>query len=474
MKGYHEMRKFFILIIVLMLCMTMTACQGRNSAPEASTTARKKSPAPSPTPVDYCAMYKQYLNEVLIPTKGMGKEMDFPLSQLGASSQQSINRMTPYVDGICSAYFKDFNSDNIPEMITVEIEKIMPENAPQSNVYQWFVYVDLYAIEKQTVIYKGRVYETEKFRNADERIFIYVLTVNSVPLFCIAENFWSGVSGSSVFGDKFKMYSIDSDNMAVMEQDIMYSYNRGTSSYRYNGKEYILTKKDIETDECQVAQSLIRDVFHSVGLDEFNQGTGANYCRFPDIVEHERIFSCGTEQSEPDDRIYVKNYTDAITLPDVQEPSTPEPTVKPSLAPSAVKFKLPQDIIELSELTLGDLYGTVPAPMGTYQGTQYYKPTQYSGLVVHFPIMAKTTDAAVLIECGIGKLFPGKESCTFQYLKDVFGGALSEASYDEMKPGFYTASVKWDGYLIEFEAFEKTQFETCSVYKLDASGLKRH
>lgn len=53
--------------------------------------------------------------------------------------------MTPYVDGICSACLKDFNNDSIPEMITVEIEKGLLENAPQSNAYQRSVYVDLYA-----------------------------------------------------------------------------------------------------------------------------------------------------------------------------------------------------------------------------------------------------------------------------------------------------------------------------------------
>lgn len=61
---------------------------------------------------------------------------------------------------------------------------------------------------RQAVTYKGRVYEIEKFHNADERIFVYAIPVNSVLLLYIGENFWSGISGSSVFGTQFQAYAI--------------------------------------------------------------------------------------------------------------------------------------------------------------------------------------------------------------------------------------------------------------------------
>ena len=429
---------------------------------------------------DYYEMYTEYLYDILLPEKGQGKEMDYSFEELGINSESYISALIPYVDGICSVYMNDFNCDSIPEMITVEIEKQFSASS-QSNEYNWYIYVDLYSVENSAVTYKERIYETTKFRNADERVYIYTLKNEGALCLCVAENFWEGACGSSVFGDKLKMFSVESDNTAVVKHDIMYYYNRGNSFYKYNEDEYALLAEGAETREYAMSQSAIKDVFNSIGLSEFNNENGSSYCRFPDITEHDKIFSGGTEMFERGGRAFVKNYTDRINIDVLGDTSglsetvtlssesvfseaAQDTTVLESLpVQNTNEFNMPQNIAEVLNKTLGDLYGTVPAPADAFQGTWIYAPQEYTGLLVHYPVNADITDKAVLVECDIGMLFQGKESCTYQELKDIFGDELGDVDYTEMGPGSYFTHAETNEYSIEFKAFEENYFTSCYI-----------
>lgn len=252
---------------------------------------------------NYKNLYNEYVNKNIIPEIGICKNFEQTFSNV---PEQEIYKYVKNNKGLASVYIEDFNNDNIPEMITVSA-------LGKDNGFIK-IQVNLYCIENNKVIDKGIVYETEKYDNADEQLYVYTVNNSDNKYLCLSDQFWYGGSSSgSIYAQYFKAISIDNKNSSSEKADITFSYNRGNVTYKINGNEYIVAKDGVSTDNSSLVESKLSETFTTIGLNEF-KGVNietSNWMNFPQKATALKIFECGTKYaSDYEYKAYLKDYTD--------------------------------------------------------------------------------------------------------------------------------------------------------------------
>lgn len=255
--------------------------------------------------IDYEKIYTDYINNTIVADIGVCKSFEKTLSDI---SESDIYKNIDNSKGLSSVYIEDFNNDNIPEMITVSV--LGQENSAIK------IQVHLYCIENNKVIDKGIVYETEKYDNADEQLYIYSITNDNTKYLCLSDNFWYGNAGSSNFGQYFKAFSFDKKNSLSTIADITFSYNRGNVTYKINDKDYIIAKDGQYTNNKSSAEKKLNELFSNIGLSEFSgvDVESSYWMGFPKKIDT-KIFECGTEYKDSNlsyvtVKVYLTDYTE--------------------------------------------------------------------------------------------------------------------------------------------------------------------
>ncbi len=237
-------------------------------------------------------IYKDYLNNVIVPQIGICNDFEKILSGI---SESEIYRNIDNPKGLSSVYIEDLNNDKNPEMITISA-------LGEDNGFVK-IQVKLYCIENNKVVDKGIVYETEKYDNADEQLYVYTVTNDNNKYLCLSDRFWYGYSTGSIYAKYFKAFSVDNKNSLSEKADITYSYKYGNFKYEINGETI--------SDNKLLAESKIKDVFNDIGIYEFD----LNWSGFPEESNCMKIFECGTEYANATEyKAYLKDYTGFQTL----------------------------------------------------------------------------------------------------------------------------------------------------------------
>lgn len=271
--------------------------------------------------IDYKKLYTDYVNNNIISQIGVCKDFEKTLSDV---PENEIYKSIENNKGLSSVYIEDFNNDDIPEMFTVSA-------LGKDNGFIK-IQVHLYCIENNKVVDKGVVYETEKYDNADEQLYVYSVDNNNNKYLCLSDQFWYGGSSSgSIYGQYFKAFSIDNKNNSSTKVDLTFSYNRGNVTYKINDKDYIIAKDGQYTNNKSSAEKKLNELFSSTGLSEFNRINmeSSNWMSFPQKATATKIFECGTKYaSDYKYNAYLKDYTDFSNKHDEINTTVQESTTK--------------------------------------------------------------------------------------------------------------------------------------------------
>ena len=235
---------------------------------------------------NYKRIYEDYIVNTIIPENGVCEDYEKDVSGLGLESE-IINNIKN-LKGLSSVYIKDFNNDEIPEMVTVSAR-----GKDDSYVY---IDINLYMLDENLeVVDKGIIYQTDKFENAGEQIFVFSIVCNGQTYLCITDHSCP-VSTSSTQSSRFLAYRIS--NNSVLEEEILFVY-RAFGHIQINHNEKVCYDDSAETGE-EVSQDFIElkeeinDTFKALGLNDFTCYDFIN--RFPsNLSEQDKIFSCGTK-----------------------------------------------------------------------------------------------------------------------------------------------------------------------------------
>ncbi|MDE5977461.1 MAG: hypothetical protein K2G70_03210 [Turicibacter sp.] len=277
--------------------------------------------------VDYEKLYTDYVNDNIISQIGVCKDFEKTLSNI---PENEIYKSIENDKGLSSVYIEDFNNDKIPEMFTVSASG--KDNNSKINPTPIGIEIHLYCVENNKVIDKGIVYETGKYDNADEQLYVYTVNNNDNKYLCLSDQFWYGGSSSgSIYGEYFKAFSVDNKNNSSAKADLTYSYNRGNVIYKINGSEYVIAQDGIPTDNSTSAESKLSKIFTNIGLNEFTgvNMESSNWMNFPQKATAIKIFECGTKYaSDYEYTAYLKDYTDFSNKRNEVDTTVKETTTK--------------------------------------------------------------------------------------------------------------------------------------------------
>lgn len=277
--------------------------------------------------VDYEKLYTDYVNDNIISQIGVCKDFEKTLSNI---PENEIYKSIENDKGLSSVYIEDFNNDKIPEMFTVSASG--KDNNSKINPMPIGIEIHLYCVENNKVIDKGIVYETGKYDNADEQLYVYTVNNNDNKYLCLSDQFWYGGSSSgSIYGQYFKAFSVDNKNNSSTKADLTFSYNRGNVIYKINGSEYVIAQDGIPTDNSTSAESKLSKIFMNIGLNEFTgvNMEGSNWMNFPQKATAIKIFECGTKYaSDYEYKAYLKDYTNFSNKHNEVDTTVKETTTK--------------------------------------------------------------------------------------------------------------------------------------------------
>ncbi|MBQ7956992.1 MAG: zinc-ribbon domain-containing protein [Clostridia bacterium] len=241
---------------------------------------------------NYDKLYEEYIQNTLIPKYGKGVNV---FEQTGNYGEHEIFQNANLSDGLYSTYIEDLNSDGIPEMITARLEK---------DTYAGMVYIDLYAIENEQVVYKEEITTSDRYNTAHKLISVYAIKRDNKTYICIGSN-GGATSGSSVQGEGLEIITINSENH-IEKQVFGYSYAHGNEVLRHNDDISFQIAIDgyPQQSERQKAEEYFIDALGKFGLEEifenFGKGSWVSYKDFPENAEHIKIFKGGCDYLNKD------------------------------------------------------------------------------------------------------------------------------------------------------------------------------
>ncbi len=263
---------------------------------------------------NYKNLYNEYVNKNIVSKIGICKNFEQSFSNI---PEQEIYKYVKNNKGLASVYIEDFNNDNIPEMVTVSA--LGKDNG--------FIKIEikLYAIENNSVIDKGVIYETKKYDNADEPLYVYIVDNNDTKYLCLSDRYWYGGSSSgSTYGEYFKAFSGNRSYLSE-EFNLSYHYNQGDVTYKVNGKEFLIAKDGAITRFKSVAETEIKNAFSTIGLNEFSGAdiNNSKWIGFPKNTKITKILECGTQRLENEKfRAYLTDYTKYLKTSESQVSGT--------------------------------------------------------------------------------------------------------------------------------------------------------
>lgn len=272
--------------------------------------------------INYKNLYNEYVNKNIVSKIGICKNFEQSFSNI---PENEIYKYVKNNKGLASVCIEDFNNDNIPEMVTVSA-------LGKDNGFIK-IEIELYAIENNSVIDKGVIYETKKYDNAGERLYLYTFVNNDIKYLCLSDNFWYGASTGSIYGQYFKAFSIDNRNNLSAKADLTFSYNRGNVSLKINGIEYKIAEDGLATSNMKIAENKLNEIFTEIGLTELSGVgvEGVSWSAFPSKAKVVKVFECGTQYEDNNQyKMFLKNYTEF----DNKQDNTTTITDTPSTAPN--------------------------------------------------------------------------------------------------------------------------------------------
>ncbi|MGN0532694.1 MAG: hypothetical protein ACI4IN_07850 [Eubacterium sp.] len=287
---------------------------------------------------DYEKIYTDYVSDKIIADIGVCNDFEITLDSI---AENTIYEHIDNSKGLSSVCIDDFNNDKIPEMITVSA-------LGKDNGFVK-IRVKLYCIENNEVVKKGVVYETDKYDNADEQLYVYTVKNDSNTFLCLSDQFWYGGSSSgSIYAQYFKAFSVDKNNKLSAKADLTFGYNRGNVTYQINGKEYVVANDGEYNDNISSVKNKLNDLFSDIGLSEF-KGAGietANWMGFPKS-NNSKVFKCGTK--------IVSDYTYKAYLKDYTGFSKKHKTTKPAIEKNITKKSKEDKVTTTKETTSSSL-----------------------------------------------------------------------------------------------------------------------
>ncbi len=241
----------------------------------------------------YRSIYHSYIKNKVLPSIGVSE--NYRQVFYGISERDIINKVGE-LKGLSSVFIEDFNNDNIPEMITVEVS-VNDEDI--SNVF-----VKLYSLDSSMkVVYQGLIYETDKFDNAGEEMYVFVHDNNNQRYLCITDHYCA-VSTSSSQVRRFMAFKINYNNDLVLAEEIICAYGTfGRVTVTHNDKTVINNSANdggpVPKDFISLTEEIDR-TFDSLGLNSLTWSFGFGNS-FPGITARKyEVFSCGTKWRESD------------------------------------------------------------------------------------------------------------------------------------------------------------------------------
>ena len=131
-------------------------------------------------------------------------------------------------------------------------------------------------------------------------------------------------------------------------------------------------------------------------------------------------------------------------------------------------FTIPNELTQLFDETVVDIYGDNPLPQPLFSdgGSDCYQAPNSEDTLYYFSISESGEAYSYLlaIEGPLNLLIPGKDTATIAELKELFGDSFSFNFSDNM--GGYTASAQIGEYGILFGTFESEENATVTAFRI--------
>ena len=131
-------------------------------------------------------------------------------------------------------------------------------------------------------------------------------------------------------------------------------------------------------------------------------------------------------------------------------------------------FTIPDELTQLFDETVVDIYGDnpLPKPLFSEGGSNCYQAPDSEATMYYFSISESGEAYSYLlaIEGPLNLLIPGKDTATIAELKELFGDSFSFNFSDNM--GGYTASAQIGEYGISFGTFESEENATVTAFRI--------
>ena len=131
-------------------------------------------------------------------------------------------------------------------------------------------------------------------------------------------------------------------------------------------------------------------------------------------------------------------------------------------------FTIPNELTQLFDETVVDIYGDNPLPQPLFSdgGSNCYQAPNSEDTIYYFSISESGEAYSYLlaIEGPLNLLIPGKDTATVAELKELFGDSFSFNFSDNM--GGYTASAQIGEYGISFGTFESEENATVTAFRI--------
>lgn len=131
-------------------------------------------------------------------------------------------------------------------------------------------------------------------------------------------------------------------------------------------------------------------------------------------------------------------------------------------------FTIPNELTQLFDETVVDIYGDNPLPQPLFSdgGSNCYQAPNSEDTLYYFSISESGEAYSYLlaIEGPLNLLIPGKDTATIAELKELFGDSFSFNFSDNM--GGYTASAQIGEYGILFGTFESEENATVTAFRI--------